>query len=135
MKHRIYLPEGIDLRALIKAVYAISVPVGMGFLQPYDSPMAEDHVDYFINRVEATRRIHWWDSATERQTERSLFFMDYCNGRQCKFGVYEERDTGRLFIHDPWYDHSSADLDKLCEQFNLTRPEPESLPRDGRYRG
>ena len=79
---------------LVKAAFNLSKPVGMGFLhyEPGDMPdeMAQDYIN----------------------SDGSVY-MDYVQGRQCKFHV--KINDGKKYIRDTWYDRTPEQLNKLLE--------------------
>jgi len=90
---------GVDLKDFVKAVYALSVPVGMGFLHATPRPLSDEDAQAIVN--------------SERPDGRVVLHMDYVHGRQCKMVVF--REDGRHYIRDDWYDHTPAQLEKLLE--------------------
>ena len=92
----------IDPAALVRAVYSLSIPRGMGFLHFVpNNELSDDEVASHIRR---DGTIH----------------MDYVYGRGCKFHTWA-RD-GKLFMDTPWYDHTDADLKKLCQMCGIALP-------------
>lgn len=84
---------------LVKAVYAISIPVGMGLMQYQPGPISEETLADILNH-------------------RSGIYMDYVHGRQCKFRVKEVQ--GHYFISKHWPDHTSADLQQVLKEIGVT---------------
>lgn len=89
---------GVNLRDLIQAVYAESKPQGLGFLHARAGRLAEEEVDSILSHDKGT-----WN----------VFSMDYVNGRSCKFHV--QREDGRLWINERWYDHSQEQLQRVLD--------------------
>ena len=90
------------LRDLVRAVYDMSVPVGLGFLHATEGSLSDEDVNRLIH---AEGRI--------------AVKMDYVKGRQCKMTVFRAAD-GTLTIHDQWFDHSDRQLEKLLELLGVT---------------
>lgn len=101
---RIYLTEAQVVPA-IKAAYALSVPVGMGHLHARGGDLDQDTVDALLSRSTPKEgRIRWeWAN------------MDYVHGRQCKFTILADAETGQPFIDasNGWYDHTDAQFAEL----------------------
>jgi len=94
----------LDTRKLIKSVYEISVPVGMGFLQAVGGSLSDEDTDAIIA-----------DGGTRFfNGQRCIVSMDYIYGRQCKFGIFED-EQGERWIRNEWYDHTPTQLEKLLE--------------------
>lgn len=91
---------GVDLAKFAQAVYARSIPVGMGFLHARGGGLTDEDAKSLVN-----------------ETGYYALSMDYVHGRQCKMTVY--RKDGKLQIYDSWHDHSAAALDDLLTEFNI----------------
>jgi hypothetical protein len=92
---------GTDMRAFVKAVYALSVPVGLGILHFIDGELDGDSVDDVL-----------------ACSGRNPAIMDYVRGRACKMTVHEF--DGRWFINDRWFDHSEHQLEQLLKMPGVT---------------
>lgn len=92
---------GVDLKALVKKVYELSSPQGMGFLHFEVEPLSDEEA---LSLIDDKRGIE----------------MDYIKGRACKFSA-KYRD-GKLVISDSWYDHSGAQFQELLNAFGLKVP-------------
>lgn len=103
----IKLPENIDMIALIKKVYELSVPLGMGFLHFMSAPMTDEHAKEIL-------------SCQSEGFSGCILSLDYIQGRSCKFHVYKEKDG--LYINDSWYDHTDAQFNELLKTFNIEAP-------------
>lgn len=93
---------GVDLPEFVKAVYQLSAPQGLGFLDYTPKPLSDE---------EAEQILKWGD-------DRIALRMDYVRGRACKITVYRRDD--RLKINDNWYDHTDEQLVELLRRFNIT---------------
>ena len=89
----------IDKIKLVKRVYDLSRPQGLGMLHFVPGPLSDDEAKAFIE-----------DDGTVS--------MDYVSGRACKFNVFEE--NGKLFISDSWYDHTDGQLAELLRSVGLS---------------
>lgn len=89
------------LPALVRTVYDMSRPVGLGFLHAKDGSLTEAEVDVII-----------------QPTGRIAASMDYVNGRQCKMTVFRA-DDGTLSINDYWHDHSDSQLQQLLDVLGI----------------
>lgn len=96
---------GVNLVKFVQHVYALSVPVGMGFLHATSGPLSEE---------EAKRHV-------STDGSHVAVSMDYVKGRCCKMTVF--REGGKLLMQDKWFDHSDADLATLIELINKDRGE------------
>ena len=96
----------IDKVELVKAVYELSRPQGMGMMHFDPAPLTTKDVQSMI-RPDGTIR------------------LDYVKGRACK--VTTTREGERFFFQAPWYDHTDEQLYKLLDAFGLERPQsPEN---------
>jgi hypothetical protein len=93
---------GVDPILFIKNVYALSVPVGMGFLH-----FREGELD------DATAVDIWHGHFVN-----PCISMDYVHGRGCKMTVWNK--NGRLYIDEKWFDHTPEQLQKLFDMCNIT---------------
>ena len=105
----IELPESINLVELVKKVYNLSQPQGMGFMHFTPAPLSEDEAKKYIDLSSSFP---------------SVINMDYVHGRACKFHV--TRRDGKLFIPDSWYDHTDEQYKKLLYSFGIAIPEKEA---------
>jgi len=94
-----------QVRTLVAAVYDMSLPVGLGFLHYTPEPLTDAELDHLID--------------FERE---AVVALDYCKGRQCKFGIYKSKLDGSLLMSDHWYDHSDADYVTLLESVGIEVP-------------
>lgn len=92
---------GVNLVDLVKHVYDLSKPQGMGFLHYKPEPLTDDEAKSLID--------------TQDRTPISL---DYVRGRACKFNVFKSED-GTLWINTNWYDHSDEQLKELLSRVGL----------------
>lgn len=92
----ICIPEG-KLPALVRAVYEMSVPVGLWFIHAKPGSLTDDEVASLINPA-----------------GRIAVSMDYVRGRQCKMTVFRA-DDGALSIRDEWFDHTDEQLARLLD--------------------
>lgn len=91
------------LNDLIRHVYDMSQPVGLGILHFTPKPLSDEEIASMIH-------------PEGRQAVR----MDYVNGRQCKMSVFRKED-GDYEIYDTWYDHSPEQLDELLEKLGVEK--------------
>ena len=84
-----------DLRKLVANVYALSKPVGLGFLQYKEGELSEEEITALIDEND-----RW-----------SVVNMDYVYGRRCKFHVFKK--DGQLYIDPYWYGHTPDQLQEL----------------------
>ncbi|MHA1835985.1 MAG: hypothetical protein ACTSYQ_03555 [Candidatus Odinarchaeia archaeon] len=94
---------------MVQGVYAISVPVGMGFLQAVDGGLSEEDTDSITSNPDKNFYAG----------QRCIVSMDYVHGRQCKFAIFEDEEHGERWIKNEWYDHTPAQLEKLLEMAAL----------------
>lgn len=92
---------GVDLVELVKGAYALSVPLGMGWLHFTEGELTDE---------EARELIH--------EGRRTPVSLDYVKGRACKFGVYKD-DDGKLWISKNWYDHTGYHVERLLERVGI----------------
>lgn len=110
---KFYEVTGASLEDLARAAYALSEPCGLGHLHYSPGDLCDSDVQDLLNR--GSRRIP--------------LYMDYVNGRCCKFCVW--RDQDRLFIRSRWQDHYNDDLQALLKQIGeANAPLVERLPSD-----
>ena len=87
---------GVDLVVLVKEVYNMSVPQGLGFLHFTQDTLTDEEASTLIN---------------EEISDGRIVDMDYVKGRSCKFIV--KKENGKLTIPDTWYDHTDNQLNLL----------------------
>ena len=96
----------VDLADVIRAVYDLSSPRGLGFLHCTPGPLSDEIVQEILNQP------HSYSDY--------VVSLDYVSGRACKFVVREEE--GRRFFTVPWYDHTDEQVAKLCERLGVSPP-------------
>lgn len=94
---------GTSLEALVKAAYALSHPIGLGYLHARPGELSDadaaEIVAYGVGK-------------------RNAVYMDYVHGRCCKFYVYRDVQ-GDLWINKNWYDHSQSQLQQLLARCGI----------------
>lgn len=90
---------GVDLVKLVKEVYNLSAPQGMGFLHFTNDELTNEEVNEFI---------------AKDKNEGCIISLDYVKGRACKFTVFNTK--GKLEIHDNWYYHTNAQQEELFKR-------------------
>ena len=90
----------VDLVKMIKKVYDLSRPQGLGFIHFTPVPLSDEEASSYVQK----------DGTVD---------MDYVKGRACKFNVFKDRDNGSLYIHSPWYDHTDAQLKELLNSLDI----------------
>ena len=93
---------GVDLRKLIREVYNLSVPQGLGHLHYTPEGLSDDEVNQILSNTGYTHL---------------AVAMDYVKGRACKMNVYKEDD--RLYIPDKWFDHTDEQLVELLKRVGI----------------
>lgn len=88
----------VDKVKLVKKVFDLSVPQGLGFLQASAGSMSDEDAKRFIH-------------------EDGTINMDYVQGRACKFNVIN--DGVNLVIRDTWYDHTNAQFEELLKHVGI----------------
>ncbi len=83
---------------IIKAVYDLSRPQGLGFLHYSPEPLTDEQALACIPKPEMPQ-LH----------------LDYIRGRACKFVLLTDPD-GRYFDATYWLDHTDEDLAGLIER-------------------
>lgn len=91
---------GVDLPSVIQAAYALSVPVGLGYLHHRDGPLDPQQAIQIVARA-----------------DKDFVNVDYLNGRAVKLTVH--RDGERLFIPKRWFDHTVAQLAQLLTDIGM----------------
>lgn len=97
---------GVDLKDLIRHVYDLSLPQGLGFLHYQSGSLTDDEIQQVLDRQEK-----------EKLPGHVALYLDYIKGRSCKMLVF--RDGDNLFIHDQWMDHYDTDLEKLLKRLGV----------------
>jgi len=87
----------VDLVEVVKAVYDLSKPRGLGFLHFDPTPLSDEEAKRHIN-----------------MNSRYPIDMDYVRGRACKFYVIRKDD--RLFIRKSWECHTLEDTKELLRR-------------------
>lgn len=113
--------KATDIPNLIKGVYALSVPVGMGYMHYQEGDLPEPTLGLLMERLEKNlQRITKLEADGITYGLASCVMpMDYIHGRCCKFGVFY--NSGKFFIDGNWFDHSEAQLDMLLTICNIAR--------------
>ena len=93
----------LDERALIRAAYAASVPLGLGFPHARDGELDEETVDAILNHA---RKFH-----------EGAINMDYVHGRAVKLRVRQEH--GRRYVLLNWYDHGPEAMVQMLRTLGL----------------
>ena len=94
-----------DLITLVKAAYHLSRPQGLGFLHHKPGhELSDDEAKEIIARYEGSTF--------------EAVAMDYVHGRAVKLRVWIE--SGRRYIRNRWYDHSTDDLRALLTTIGLS---------------
>lgn len=102
------------IRDLVKKVYEMSRPVGMGFLHARDGELSEEDTDALIDLKTL--------NATDRFGRFTIVHMDYVHGRQCKMNVavFKAKNMeDKFYIRDSWYDHSDRQLKELLDHLGV----------------
>lgn len=119
---RIIIKEG-DITHLVSAAYALSEPVGMGFLHFRPGELDDATLEGIL--AEADKRIQ---KAREREASQPDYYkdysapivaMDYVHGRCCKFNIWYRGNE--LFISNDWYDHAGWQFDELLSRCGIKR--------------
>ena len=92
----------INLIDFIKAVYGMSVPVGLGHLHFTDDPLTTEEAKRYIQ---------------EPNYSKVIVDMDYVKGRCCKMTIWEE--DGKRYTSKAWYDHTDTQLRDLLKLFDI----------------
>lgn len=93
-----------DVVTLVKKVYDLSIPVGLGMLHYRDGGLSDGEVNSIIK------------SDTEYMVR-----MDYVNGRQCKFNLFYNEETGDVYTHKEWYDHTDSQFKELLSSIGKSK--------------
>jgi hypothetical protein len=92
----------VNLVELVKKVYSLSQPQGMGFFHFVIRPLTDKEASGLID-------------------PKFGINMDYVHGRSCKF--FARYKDGRLLIQESWYDHTDEQFQALLDAFGLKLPE------------
>lgn len=84
---------------VIKAVYDISKPFGMGIIRYTPEPLTDTEAELLINGYDGS------------------VSMNYVRGRQCTFHMEDEGEF--LTISEHWYDHTREDLQELLNRIGV----------------
>jgi len=101
--------KDIDLSAVVRAAYELSVPQGLGFLHFQPGNLTDEQVASIVNR---------------KSYGDIVLYMDYVLGRAVKLTVFRD-ESGMHYVPDRWYDHGS--FDELFQALGIT-PEPRPEP-------
>ena len=101
---------GVDLIKLVQEAYNLSDPVGMGFLHFVPGPLSDEEAKAILL------------AERERSQGSCVFHLDYVKGRCCKFGVWVDSATGKLYTQDSWYDHTPEQLTTLLGNVGILEP-------------
>ena len=93
----------LDERALIRAAYAASVPMGLGWLHAIEGALDEETVDVILNHA---RKFH-----------EGAINMDYIHGRAVKLWVRQE--NGRRYVQLNWFDHGREAMAQMLRTLGL----------------
>jgi len=104
MKNNTIEVTNMNLQDLVKTAYALSVPMGMGFMHAKEGPLSDADAEHIIQTTKRQYRDNYDGIAVS---------MDYVHGRACKFTVRENKD-GR-YIYDEWFDHTDKQLRNLLD--------------------
>ena len=94
---------GCDFVKLVQTAYDLSQPRGLGILHYEEGPLSDE---------EAKKLIHDGNTPVS---------MDYVKGRAVKMVVFREGE--KLFIADPWFDHTPNQLRTLLSRIGVV-PKP-----------
>ncbi len=98
---------GVNLIELVKKVYELSSPQGLGMLHYQEGGLTD---------AEAETICKGGNNMFGRP-DRIALDMDYIKGRACKFKV--RKKEGKLYINNSWYDHTDNQLQQLLDHFNI----------------
>ena len=94
---------GVDLIELVKKVYELSSPQGLGILHFQEGSLSDTEAENIVELYKNDLNL--------------ALGMDYINGRACKFNVW--RKDNKLYIDNSWYDHTDSQLQQLLDHFNI----------------
>ena len=99
-----------QIKELVKAVYNMSEPVGMGFLHYTPEDLTDEEAKGLIDMASKT----------------CVVSMDYVNGRQCKFSIFKVGD--KFAVANSWGDHSDWEYAIMLNSVGV--PLPQHLQGD-----
>lgn len=99
----VYIIPEDKLVEVVKAAYDLSHAVGMGVIHYREGSLTDDQAKTLI----------------DMDHKRHVVSMDYVVGRCVKMSVFKDQQTGQLFIHKTWYDHSQDDLKELLDRAGI----------------
>lgn len=100
----------IDLIQLIKEVYRLSIPAGLGFLHFERGGLTDKEANEILNV---------W-----KNDKKWALDMDYIRGRACKMTIF--REGKGLYIKFPWHDHTDMQSNELLKAiWPKDKPFPE----------
>lgn len=94
---------GVDLVELVREVYNLSSPQGLGFIHFTPDPLSKDEAAEYVTEGLGLPSVR--------------VSLDYVKGRSCKFVVWEK--NGKLFCRDDWFDHRPSQLLTLFQKLNI----------------
>lgn len=100
--------KDVDLRKFVQKVYEMSKPQGLGYMHFKEGGLSDEEADSLI-----------------RAEGRIAVSLDYVRGRACKMVVWRDKETGKLFVRDTWYDHTLHQLKSLLSEFGIELPAQE----------
>ena len=103
MRTSVTMPKD-KLTHLVKTIYDLSSPQGMGFMRYDPAPMSDEDAAKVIQ--------HYQDSQG--------VFLDYVFGRACK--MFIRFQGGDLSISYPWYDHTPEQFVCLLNTLGVSVP-------------
>lgn len=107
------LPDNIDYRKLIKKVYELSAPLGMGHFCTIEGCLPEKTVDKIMAGASHDFDLSYKDNFDGEGAPK--ISMDYIHGRCCKFCTFKDYETGKYAINYDWRDHNKSDTKKLIK--------------------
>lgn len=93
----------LDRDALVRAIYAASVPMGMGWLHATDGELDDTSLRLITDAAD--------------QYHEGGIDLDYVHGRQCKFRA--RKHEGKLYAKLDWYDHGIEAMKQLMRELKL----------------
>ena len=116
------LPENLDYRKLIKKVYELSAPMGMGHFCTIERELPEETIEKIMKG--ASHDFDLEHSGSYHGNGAPEIGMDYIHGRCCKFYVFKDYQTNKMAINYPWRDHDNKTtklLIRLIESGKLNK--------------
>jgi hypothetical protein len=89
---------GVMLPELVKEVYNLSSPQGLGALHFKEGGLTNEEVNEVLDTPKYSNIV---------------VSMDYIKGRACKMAVYKKDDS--VYIRYPWFDHTHEDFVALLK--------------------